>query len=51
MAGFPNAGKSTEIGHEPKKRAVPVSLSSYERPQQGPGPQQVQRQIFHARPQ
>jgi len=28
-----------EIGHEPTKRAAPVSLSSYLLPQQGPGPQ------------
>jgi len=44
MAGFPNAGKRIEIGHDPVKPAVPVSLFSYSLAQQGPGPQQVQRQ-------
>jgi hypothetical protein len=46
MAGFPEAGKLTEIGHDCWKLAVPVSLSSFVLAQQGPGPQQVERQIF-----
>jgi hypothetical protein len=45
MTGFPEAGKLDEIGHECQNLAVPVSLSSYALAQQGPGPQQVQRQI------
>jgi hypothetical protein len=43
MAGFPKEGKFIEIGHDPEKLAGPVSLSSRFF-QQGPGPQQVQRQ-------
>jgi hypothetical protein len=46
MTGFPEAGEIDEIGHEPFELAGPVSLSSYVHPQQGPGPQQNQRQTF-----
>jgi hypothetical protein len=46
MAGFPEAGKVDEIGHECSMPAAPDSLSSYVLAQQGPGPQKARRQIF-----
>jgi hypothetical protein len=45
MTSFPKAGKTIEIGHDLTNPAAPVSLSSLVNPQQGPGPQKVQRQI------
>lgn len=45
MAGFPKAGRITEIGHRLRQLAGPVSPSSFCFQQQGPGPQKVPRQI------
>jgi hypothetical protein len=46
MAGFPEAGKLDEIGHDCQMLAGPVSLSSFVLAQQGPGPQKIERQNY-----
>jgi hypothetical protein len=43
MAGFPKAGTTVEIGHEPESLPVPFSLSLNVLQQQGPGPPQTER--------